>query len=176
MPSIFGHTLAATAISYSYSRKFFWKLFFLGIICATIPDIDVLAFKLGIPYGNVFGHRGFTHSLLFAIILGCSVTFIFYSKNFLNLKTFLYISFFSLCAISHDILDAMTNGGLGVAFFIPWDETRYFLPWRPIEVSPIGIRNFSEKAIHIFKNEFIWIGIPCFIYMLLLKLARRKKR
>jgi inner membrane protein len=40
------------------------------------------------------------------------------------------------------VLDAMTNGGLGVAFFAPFDTTRYFFPWRPITVSPIGVGSF----------------------------------
>jgi inner membrane protein len=174
MPSIFGHTFAAMAIGGSYPKKIFsWKFFILGIICATLPDIDVITFKLGIPYGNVLGHRGLTHSLLFAFLLGVSVTFLFYRKSILSLKGLLYISFFSICAISHDLLDAMTNGGLGVGFFIPWDETRYFLPWRVIQVSPIGIRNFSEKAVHILTNEMLWIGIPCIVYVLLLRLVRK---
>ncbi len=176
MPSIFGHTLAAITIGKSYPKKICsWKFFILGILCATLADIDVIAFKLGIPYGNAFGHRGFTHSILFAVILGVSITFIFYGKNFLSKKGLVLISFFTLCAISHDILDAMTNGGLGIGFFIPWDEARYFLPWRPIEVSPIGIRHFSEKAVRIIKNEMIWIGIPCLVYFLIMSVMRRKK-
>jgi inner membrane protein len=34
-----------------------------------LPDADVLAFKPGVAYGNIFGHRGFTHSLLFAFVV-----------------------------------------------------------------------------------------------------------
>jgi inner membrane protein len=44
---------------------------------------------------------------------------------------------------SHGILDAMTDGGLGVAFFSPFDDTRCFFPFRPIKVSPIGLSFFS---------------------------------
>lgn len=39
------------------------RLLFAGVVLAMLPDADVLAFKFGIAYGNVFGHRGFTHSL-----------------------------------------------------------------------------------------------------------------
>ncbi len=35
-----------------------------------LPDA-VLAFKFGIAYGGGVGHRGFTHSLLFAFVLPC---------------------------------------------------------------------------------------------------------
>jgi len=41
----------------------------------------------------------------------------------------------------------MTKGGLGVAFFSPFDNSRYFLPWRPIRVSPIAIHRFFSARI-----------------------------
>ncbi len=44
--------------------------------------------------------------------------------------------------MSHGVLDAMTTGGEGVAFFAPFDNSRYFLPWREIKVSPIGAAKF----------------------------------
>ena len=40
------------------------------MLAARLPDFDVVAFKLGIAYHDAFGHRGFSHSLLFAAILG----------------------------------------------------------------------------------------------------------
>ena len=40
------------------------------VACAAsvLPDIDALGFAAGVPYGHVFGHRGFTHSLFFALM------------------------------------------------------------------------------------------------------------
>ena len=73
----------------------------------------------------------------------------------------------------------MTSGGLGVAFFSPWDNTRYFLPWRPIVVSPIGIENFfSEWGWNVIQSELIWIGLPCLALILLTTFINRmnKKR
>ena len=66
-----------------------------------------------------------------------------------------------LTTASHGLLDAMTNGGLGVAFFSPFDNSRYFLPWRPIVVSPISVlRFFNPRAQAILLSELIWIWIP----------------
>ena len=66
-----------------------------------------------------------------------------------------------LAAASHGLLDAMTTGGRGVAFFSPFSNRRYFLPWRMIEVSPIGIRPFfSERGAQVFASELTWIWIP----------------
>jgi inner membrane protein len=70
-----------------------------------------------------------------------------------------------LATASHGVLDAMTNSGLGVAFFSPFDNSRYFLPWRPIRVSPIAVtRFFSARGYAILKSELIWIWVPAFLF------------
>jgi inner membrane protein len=69
-----------------------------------------------------------------------------------------------LATASHGILDAFTDGGLGVAFFSPFDSTRYFFPFRPIEVSPIGARFFSERGLSVFYNELAWVWLPCIVF------------
>ncbi|MEP7324822.1 MAG: metal-dependent hydrolase [Gemmatimonadota bacterium] len=71
-------------------------------------------------------------------------------------------AFFFLATASHGFLDTMTDGGLGVAFFSPFSNTRYFLPWRPVQVSPIGLsRFFTARGWAVFQSELLWIWIPC---------------
>jgi inner membrane protein len=65
-----------------------------------------------------------------------------------------------LCTASHGVFDAMTSGGLGVAFFAPFDETRYFFPWRPIRVSPIGFGFFSRRGLAVLLSEIVWLWLP----------------
>ncbi len=56
------------------------------------------------------------------------------------------------------MLDATTNGGLGIAFFSPFDLDRYFLPWRPLQVSPIGLGAFfSDWGWEVIKSEAMWV-------------------
>jgi inner membrane protein len=82
-----------------------------------LPDIDVVGLQLGIRYGDFWGHRGFTHSLLFASILATLVLVAGFPHASTGLnRAWLWLYFF-LAAASHGLLDAMTNGGLGVAFF-----------------------------------------------------------
>ncbi|NIM12838.1 MAG: hypothetical protein GTO45_29905 [Candidatus Aminicenantes bacterium] len=51
---------------------------------------------------------------------------------------------------SHGVLDAFTNGGLGIALLSPFDTTRHFSPWQPIEVAPIGIwAFFSDWGVKV---------------------------
>jgi inner membrane protein len=175
MASVFSHALMAVTIGKSYSKKFgSAKSLVLCCICAVIPDADVLMFNF-VPYEHFLGHRGFFHSLFFCFLLAVLITAAFYRKEKLSgLNGIKYILFFFLCGASHGLLDMLTNGGMGVAIFSPFDNHRYFFPWRPIKVSPIGVQSFfSQRGINVIKSEFIWIGIPCFIYMLLMKFIRR---
>ncbi|MCF6361538.1 MAG: metal-dependent hydrolase [Cyclobacteriaceae bacterium] len=176
MASVFGHALTAVALGSSFKKSLLnWKSWTLGIICSILPDADVLGFKLGITYASFWGHRGFTHSLLFALLLGITVMVFFYQKRTSTIEKILLTSYFALSTAFHGILDALTNGGLGVAFFAPWDNTRYFFPWRPIKVSPIGIESFfSEWGLKVLMSEAIWIGIPCLSAIIISILLKNK--
>ena len=67
-----------------------------------------------------------------------------------------------LAVSSHILLDAMTNGGLGVAAFWPFDQTRYFCDWRPIRVSPFGLKGLlSQRGLSVMLSELRWVWAPC---------------
>lgn len=176
MASGFGHTIAALGIARGLLLREKWKLWLLGMCCAIIPDADFLGYKLGIEYGSMFGHRGFTHSFFFALLLGFFVMFVFYNKEKLFSKSWnALVLYFFLATASHPILDALTNGGHGVAFFAPFSNERYFFPWRPIEVCPLSISGFfTERGWVVLKSEMIWVGIPSLAMMVLPFLFRRK--
>jgi inner membrane protein len=163
MASAFSHIVPAIAFGkIGYTEKQPWKFWVLGCICSAIPDADALGYKLGVPYESMWGHRGITHSFAFAILLGLLVTAAFFRGAKFNTRPFyaLWLYFF-ICTASHCLLDAMTTGGLGVAFFAPFDNSRYFLPWRMIKVSPISItRFFSSRGLQVLASEFVWIWIP----------------
>ncbi|HEY6126823.1 MAG TPA: metal-dependent hydrolase [Candidatus Acidoferrum sp.] len=162
MASLISHAVAALGIGTAFARPGLAKrVWVLGAICSMVPDIDVLGFKFGIRYGDFWGHRGFSHSLLFAAILATLASVLGFIHGPPGLGKFSLWTYLFLASASHAFLDAMTNGGLGVAFFSPIDNTRYFLPWRPILVSPISItRFFSERGLAVLLSELTWIWIP----------------
>jgi inner membrane protein len=141
-------------------------------VCSIIPDVDVIAFGLGIRYGDMFGHRGFTHSLTFAVALGALATAIlFHHSHASHLVIFLYLF---LSTLSHPLLDALTNGGLGVGFFAPFSNKRYFFPYRPIEVSPIGVSSFfSYRGFEVLLSELRWVWLPSSIFFAIGQLFKR---
>ncbi|SDR66312.1 inner membrane protein [Formosa sp. Hel1_31_208] len=170
MASLFGHALVAYTTTELIDSKTNKLLVFLAISSAIFPDLDVLAFKFGIPYLHPLGHRGFTHSILFAFIWSGLLAFFFGKTR----KTIFVIVLF-LSTVSHGILDAMTTGGRGVGFFIPFENSKYFFPFRMIKVSPIGVEKFfSEWGINVLVSEFKYIAMPCFIILITLFLIRNK--
>lgn len=170
MPSVVSHSVVAllsAKIATGEERpQHFWLW---AVVCSILPDADVVAFLFDIRYGEVFGHRGFSHSLSFALILAVLVVrFAFANVVRFSRSWWALVSFFFLITASHGILDAMTDGGLGVAFFAPFDSSRYFLPWRPIRVSPISIAPFfSERGLGVLRSEALWIWIPLFVSLIL---------
>jgi len=71
------------------------------------------------------------------------------------------------------VLDAMTDGGLGIAFFSPFHTARYFFPFTPIAVSPIGAHFFSERGLSVLLSEFRWVWFPSIVFAVLAVSARR---
>jgi inner membrane protein len=70
MASEFSHAVVAAALVQVHGRTSLpQRALSLSILCAILPDADVLGFAFGIEYGGFFGHRGFTHSLCFALAL-----------------------------------------------------------------------------------------------------------
>ena len=91
-----------------------------------------------------WGHRGFTHSIIFAALIATIAVGAAFRRALPSISRFSVWMYFFLATASHGLLDAMTDGGLGVAFFAPFDNRRYFLPWTPIRVSPIGITRTAK--------------------------------
>jgi inner membrane protein len=168
MPSAFGHGLVGLTLARSGSTD--RLLLFLLPLCTLVPDLDVIAFRLHIPYESPLGHRGVTHSLLFAGLL--SVLGALATGPRERGRHFLL---FFLATASHGLLDAMTTGGLGVGFFIPFSNGRYFLPWRPIRVSPLGAGRFLDQAWTIVGSEALWIGVPCALVLMASRLRRLQR-
>lgn len=172
MPTLFAHALVPAAIGLGLGRRVVPpRLLIAGALAAVLPDADVLAFKFGIAYADAFGHRGASHSLLFALLMGMLATL---GHRWLRATVLAAFLFVALSALSHPLLDMLTNGGLGVALFWPWSEQRHFAPWRIIEVSPFAHRFFSARGVGVLLSEARWIGIPALCLALLLRLARRK--
>jgi inner membrane protein len=177
--SAFTHALVGLAAAAAYARGLPpRRLAFFAAACAVLPDADAFGFQHGVPYGSFLGHRGFTHSLVFALVTGFVVTTLAFRD--LDPRRPAYwtrVLFFAAVTASHGVLDAFTNGGLGVAFFSPFVLHRYFFPWRPIAVSPIRASDFfGEAALRVLASEVRWVWLPTAVVLAAVLIVRRTAR
>ncbi len=165
MASVFSHAAAALGLAACfYNPRAPKRVWIIGTACSVLPDIDVIGLQHGTRYGDFWGHRGFTHSLAFAAILASLILFVAFRGATPGMSHLVLWFYLFLATASHGFLDALTDGGLGVAFFAPFDTHRYFFPWRPILVSPIGAsRFFTERGLAVLRSELVWIWFPAFL-------------
>ncbi len=125
-----------------------------------LPDADVVAFALRIPYEHPFGHRGAAHSLAFALL--CTAAAWALAKP-LGLKP-RATALATLVAVgTHPLLDTLTDGGLGCALLWPFTSERYFAPLRPILVAPIGLGMLSLRGLTVVAFELALFS-PLLVY------------
>ena len=131
-------------------------------LLSLLPDADVVGFLFGVSYGDPWGHRGATHSIAFAVAGGVVAGLGARLFRFPALRTGVAAA---AVLVSHALLDTLTDGGLGCALFWPFDDTRYFAPWRPIPVAPIGLAFLSPVGLRVAVTELILFA-PVFVIAL----------
>src|SRR5207302_9825072 len=125
MPSIPTHFLVGAALGQAAGARLRsdWRFWAAALVCSALPDVDVIGFAFGIRYGDLWGHRGMTHSLLFAAVIGFAVALFVSERG----KTIITGFWLFLITASHGVLDAFTSRGLCVAFFSLFHRHRYLL-------------------------------------------------
>jgi inner membrane protein len=172
MPTIFTHSAVPLAMALGAGDRIVSRrMLVAGMALSILPDLDVIAFRFGVPYAAEFGHRGFSHSLFFAVATALCVTALCpsFRASFLRSFTFLF-----LAVVSHGVLDACTDGGLGIAVLWPWSNRRFFVPVKFIEVSPITFcRFFSPRGLAVLRSELATVWLPLMGLASVLALVRR---
>ncbi len=175
MPTIITHAAVPICLGLGLGKKIIPpRLLLGGIILAMLPDADVLAFKFGVAYGNAFGHRGFTHSLLFAFVvpLLCLFGYRWFRAGFVRVWLFLTVSL-----LSHSLLDSVTTGGKGVGWLWPWSDERFFAPWQVIRVAPFQLSRYLEpRGQAVIWSELQWVWLPGLLMAFLLFVIRKNLR
>ncbi len=178
MPSTITHAMIALVGGKIFAgRKMPWRFWIATVAVALLPDVDTIGLRLGVPYEHFFGHRGFFHSPFFGLCLSLAcVCIVFRDHKIFSRGWWSLLAFFSFISVSHSLLDACTSGGLGIALLAPFDNTRYFMPYRPIIVSPIGFGAFfSEWGLAVLVSEARWIWLPLSITAVIVNMFRKIK-
>jgi len=168
----------AAARMYGDGHRPHWRSAVTWSALSMLPDADVIGFSLGVRYADPWGHRGATHSFAFALIVGAVVGLIAgrfkpgpslprrSSEKGVERRRALRTGLFAAVVLAtHPLLDTLTDGGLGCALFWPVDLTRYFAPWRPIQVAPIGLAFLSSYGAIVAMSEIV-LFLPLFVFAL----------
>ncbi len=154
MPTVFTHAvLAASAFSLVARGRRGARL---GAVAAGLlsaaPDADVLWWGLT-SYGEPWGHRGMTHSLVAAVVIGLLGALALRRRVHVPGGAWALFALLAALTATHGVLDAMTDGGRGVGFLLPFDETRTFLPLRPVPVAPISANLLNPRLWYVLGVE-----------------------
>jgi inner membrane protein len=172
VPTIISHAAVPLALGIGLGEKRVSRAVLAsGVFASMLPDADVILFRFGATYNDVWSHRGFSHSLGFAILLGLVAAFLL-RRRAPTLRAFAFVA---LSAASHGLLDMLTNGGHGIAFLWPLSGHRYFFDWRPIQVSPLAATRFLTKAAAVAKTEALWIWLPAVVVAFGLRAWRKRE-
>jgi inner membrane protein len=171
VPSIFAHAAAGAALGSAFAPPPSRRLWITAAVCAALPDIDAL----GRPFGNLTyesafgGHRGFTHSVLFAFLAGAIATWMLrrnVASRSAGVRLWLTLT---LAIASHGLLDALSTIGNGVAFWAPFSWTHYEFIWQPLGEIGSGQRG-PTRLLAMVANELLWVGLPSLIVVAVARL------
>jgi inner membrane protein len=145
------HIALGAAIGEAFFEKGFGKkAMFWGLLAQSIPDIDFIAGFWLDTSENLLAHRGFTHSILFAVLIiplfALVADKVHRPHNIMFKK---WLLFFSVEVFCHLFIDAFNNYGVG------WFE-------------PFSHKRFSFNAIYVADLFFsIWPGIGLVMLLIL---------
>jgi inner membrane protein len=172
MPTFVGHSLVALSVCAALQRTPLGKaMSFPGwlallVIVSILPDLDVLMLRW-FPYSHPLSHRGLGHSLLFALVAAFCITISCYLAGIVRGKLLTLILVWLVVAAvmgSHGLLDALTDGGLGIGLLSPLNWRRYFFPIRPIPVALLSPSTmFSPYMLHVYTVEVALFGPLCLV-------------
>jgi inner membrane protein len=152
------------------ARPLPWSFWLAAGLLPIVPDFDAFS---TCNYGTICGHRGFTHSLLFAVVLSAGAAAL--TSRYFRMRFLTLAAIFSAITISHAVLDAFTNGGYGVPLFWPLSTER-FGPYGPIQVADIGFELPNPWRSRSIRTELLYVWLPMAAMLTLVAIARRYLR
>jgi inner membrane protein len=171
MTTLYTHAVAGLAIAaMSTCRRRAWPYWLLAGLLPVLPDLDTLSMS---SYSSIWGHRGFTHSLTFALATGFLATAL--SGWYLRVRFWHLAAVFCTAAASHCVLDMLTKGGNGVALWWPFSEDRVG-SWGPIPVADIGFDWPDPRRSRALSAELLYIWLPAATLVGLVTLFRLASR
>ena len=143
-PGLVAASVAAALLPSSPTRK--WRPLWIAAFLGVCPDFDYALNWLQVPPGG--WHHGFTHSFLFAFVLGLTAAILTGAKSVRS------VVMFSAAAVSHTLLDFVMTESRGVALWWPFTDRRYKLQMH----NPI---NYDWSSASLWEGAVDTLRISC---------------
>ena len=153
---LFGASVVAAVLPAPVSARYVKPMLF-GAFLANTPDFD---FALVFLLNSDKWHRGFTHSIMFALLI--ALMFIAYRGR----RNFREALAYGLAFASHFVLDFVTTKeGGGLELFFPFSDGRFGLRWFGLSEMPSKVTVF--EILQNLTIEFaIFFSLLVFILLL----------
>ena len=177
MPTVITHSIVSGLLGKTIKWEQSKRVTVCSVLCGSLPDLDVIGRHFGVAYLDHWGHRGLSHSVAAALVVGLILSHLCSERGAWRRTG--WTLYFATLTSTHGLLDMLTNGGHGVAILGPWSHKRHFFPdlWRVIEVSPFSYRRFTwERLSPVFESELIWIISPTLTLFLIRAMIARVQR
>lgn len=176
MPSSFTHAIAGVALASPLAKSPVpRRLWAAAGVCAALPDIDLL-WGRDVPSGSWLAHRGVTHSLAFAVLLGTAAAALCFRDRRFAAVRWRYTVALVIATASHGFLDSLAVYGAPVAFFFPFTNHRYLLPWRIFGSQYLPWpRSTFHRVLRVVKNEVLWVWLPSVVLLSITTALRRAR-
>jgi inner membrane protein len=153
---LLGASVVAAVLPAPVSTRYL-KPMLLGTFLANTPDFD---FALVFLLNSDKWHRGFTHSIMFALLI--AMMFIAYRGS----RKFREVLAYGLAFASHFVLDFITTKkGGGLELFFPFADGRFGLRWFGLSEMPSKVSVF--EILQNLTIEFaLFSGLLIFVFMM----------
>jgi inner membrane protein len=164
MPFPVAHSLIGASVAAALDRtEARWQLLCFCGLLGVCPDFDYGLNWLHVGRGG--WHHGFTHSIIFALVVGALTAFVTGWRNVRG------VVIFSAAIASHPLLDYFMTESRGVALWWPFTDRRYkFRGPNPIDytLSSTSFWDASADVLRICFTELI-IFAPVLLLVILLR-------
>lgn len=142
-----------------------------SVALATLPDLDLIGRLFGVRQSSDWGHRGLSHSLFAAVLVGVCVGLVSGRWGYPRL---LSACFATAAMASHGLVDTLTDGTNGCALLWPFSSERYLAPVRVILRAQLGLSFLGEQGLRFFTRELLLFW-PLFLYALYPRYSASRK-
>lgn len=139
------------------------RTFIYGALLGTLPDLDVFVGRFFDPVTAVSIHRGFSHSLIFYLLLSLPLGFLLHKTEKGKVKLFLATQAVFCILVTHSIIDIFTTWGTQIFWPLPYKlafksifvvDVFYTLPWIVFLFLIFKSNDFGRRK-KLLKNAFI---------------------